>query len=260
MLNLPDGKIYNFFIDDNVFFFTDIYKKNCKSIFDHFYLENLRKIHQKYGTLFTLNCFRHNHHEPDFDISLFPDKYRSEFEDNANWLRLAFHADSEQPPYPYGKAYPEKLPEHYLRFKEEIIRIAGERTFIAPVIIHCFDVDDCGRKFLRENGMKCFAVRQAEKYTFDPGFDQLEMAVDMFLNLYYSDLEQMKKDLAQKIAANQQKILIGSHEQYAYSHYRKYIPEYFDGVDAVCRMLAENNYKSVYYSECVINTAEEDKI
>ena len=30
MLNLPDGKIYNFFIDDNVFFFTDIYKKNCK--------------------------------------------------------------------------------------------------------------------------------------------------------------------------------------------------------------------------------------
>ena len=193
MLNLPDGKLYNFFIDDNVFFFTDIYKKNCKSIFDHFYLENLRKIHQKYGTLFTLNCFRHNRHEPDFDISLFPDKYRSEFEDNARWLRLAFHADSEQPPYPYGKAYPEKLAEHYLRFAEEIIRIAGEKCFIAPVIIHCFDVDDRGRKFLRKNGMKCFAVRDAQSYTFNPNFDQLEMAVDMFLNLYYSDLEQMKR-------------------------------------------------------------------
>lgn len=256
MLTLPDGKMYNFFIDDNIFFFTDIYRLKYSSIFEHFYLANLKNIHEKYGTVFTLNCFRHNHHEPDFDLSLFPEKYRSEFEDNSHWLRLAFHADSEYPPRPYKEAHPEKLEAHYLLWEKEMCRIAGIKTLIAPVIVHFFDALAPGRHFLRGRGMKLYSVRQGNEPVYNLEFDQIEMAVDMFLNLYFSDIEKMKNDLAQKIAANQQKILIGSHEQYAYPHYRNFIPEYFDGVDSVCRMLAENGYQSVYYSEIIGNPAE----
>ena len=62
----------------------------------------------------------------------------------------------------------------------------------------------------------------------------------------------MKTEIvSEKIASGQQKFLIGSHEQYAYTHYRSYIPEYFAGVDAVCRILTENGYKPVYYSEVI---------
>ena len=61
----------------------------------------------------------------------------------------------------------------------------------------------------------------------------------------------MQSTVSEKIAAGQQKFLIGSHEQYAYSHYRSYIPEYFEGVDAVCKMLTENNYVPVFYSEMI---------
>ena len=251
MLTLPDGKMYNFFIDDNIFFFTDIFRKKCSAIFEHFYLENLKNIHEKYGTVFTLNCFRHNHHEPDFDLSLFPDKYRSEFEDNASWLRLAFHADSEKPNRPYKEVHPEKLEEHYALWKKEMVRIAGEKTLIAPVIIHFFDALPPGRHFLRGRGMKLYAVRSGGAFAYNPEFDQIEMPVDMFLNHYFSDIGKMQEIVSEKIASGQQKFLIGSHEQYAYAHYRSYIPEYFAGVDAVCRMLTENGYEPVYYSEVI---------
>ena len=251
MLSLPEGKMYNFFIDDNIFFFTDIYHQDLSSIFDHFYLANLKKIHEKYGTLFTLNCFRHNAHETDFDLSLFPDKYRSEFEDNANWLRLAFHADSEQPPRPYKEAHPEKLAEHYTAWEKEMSRIAGEKTLIPPVILHFFDADAAGRKFMRSKGMKLYSVRPGEPSNYNAEFDQFEIPVDMFLNLFWSDIAKMQSTVSEKIAAGQQKFLIGSHEQYAYSHYRSYIPEYFEGVDAVCKMLTENDYVPVFYSEMI---------
>ena len=67
---LPDGKKYNFFIDDNIFFFNDIQKHCYPSVFDNFYLGGLRKAHEKYGTKFTLNCFWKNWHNPSFDLCL----------------------------------------------------------------------------------------------------------------------------------------------------------------------------------------------
>ena len=73
---LPTGKKYNFFIDDNIFFFNDIYEHCHASIFDQFYLNGLKKAHLKYGTKFTLNCFWRNSHNPSFDLSQFPDKYQ----------------------------------------------------------------------------------------------------------------------------------------------------------------------------------------
>ena len=66
---IPDGKIYNFFIDDNVFFFDDILRHRFSSIFDSFYLAGLKQAHQRFGTRFTLNTFYHNWHHPEFDLS-----------------------------------------------------------------------------------------------------------------------------------------------------------------------------------------------
>ena len=54
-----------------------------------------------------------------------------------------------------------------------------------------------------------------------------------------------------KHSAGQQKILIGSHEQYAYRHYRKYIPEYFDGLFAACEVMKKQGYEPVYFNELV---------
>lgn len=249
--NLPDGKMYNFFIDDNVFFFDDIYRHDFKSVFDNFYLAGLKKAHELFGTKFTLNTFYHNWHDPQFDLSLFPDRYRTEFEENSDWLRLAFHGQSEFPENPYSKAYPEKIAEHYEQWRNAIIRIAGEKNLIAPVIFHYFDAAPDARKFMRAQGMKFFAVRKADAIMPNAEFDQYEIPVDIILNLFKADVAGIRTTLEQKIAAGQRKILIGSHEQYAYRHYVNYIPEYFDGLFAACEVMKNNGYEPVYFNELV---------
>ena len=248
---IPDGRMYNFFIDDNVFFFDDICSRRFGSIFDNFYLAGLKRAHERFGTKFTLNTFYHNWHHPEFDLSQFPDRYRAEFEANSDWLRLAFHGHSEFPQRPYSEAYPEKIAEHYGQWHQAVCRIAGEMTVMAPVIFHFFDAVPDARRFMREQGMKFFAIRKGDAIVPNAEFDQYEIPVDIILNLFKADIAGIRATLEEKAAAGQQKILIGSHEQYAYRHYGNYIPEYFDGLFAACETMKKYGYEPVYFNELV---------
>ena len=252
MLNrLPDGRMYNFFIDDNVFFFTDIVKHSFKSVFDNFYLAGLKSMHQKYGVKFTLNSFYHNFHEPEFDLSLVDDRYKSEFEKNSDWLRFAFHGDSEYPEYPYSEAYPEKYPEHYEKWLSAMKRIVGEQSLIAPVIYHYFGATPEIRRYMRERGMKFHTMQNETKLQYNAEFDQYELSVDAILNLFLDDIDSICKTLEDKIVSGQQKILIGSHEQYAYRHYVNYIPKYFDEIEAACSTMKKHGFEPVYFNELI---------
>lgn len=247
--NLPAGKMYNFFIDDNVFFFHDLVKNSFSSIFDNFYLAGLKNIHEKYGTKFTLNSFFHNHHSTEFDLSQVDDRYRNEFEKNADWLRFAFHGYSEFPEYPYSIGCPGKMIEHYAQWHEAMCRIAGEKTLIAPVIFHYFDVTDENRRFMRQKGMNFFAVPQENVFSYNEKFDQYDISVDVILNLFGEDIDGIKNKLEAKISAGQEKILIGSHEQYAYKFYCNYIPEYFAEIETACKTMKKHGFESVYFNE-----------
>ena len=246
---LPDGKKYNFFIDDNIFFFNDIQKHCYPSVFDNFYLGGLRKAHEKYGTKFTLNCFWKNWHNPSFDLGQFPDKYRGEFERNSSWLKFAFHAFEEFPGYPYSRAYPDQLPAHYERLMSELARIVGKGSLIAPVIMHYFDLTPENRIFMRNHGMKFFAVRDGETIVWNRDYAMYDMPVDAILNLFKDDLAGIRERLRSRIGAGKNLICIGSHEQYAFRSYANYIPEYFQEIDTALEVMAENGYESVYFHE-----------
>mgnify|MGYP001061088815 CR=1 FL=1 len=112
------------YIDDHSFCFRDICRENYKSIFDCFYLAKLRELHRNFGVKINLNCFNTTP-ERDFRLSMFPDKYKSEFEDNAHWLRLAFHSENEFPDIPYKDATPEQLAADFDLVAKELKRIAG---------------------------------------------------------------------------------------------------------------------------------------
>jgi hypothetical protein len=75
---------YRFSIDDNSFFLRDIAKNNYASLFDCFYLKNLRRLHSKYGTRFVLNIYYTT--EDGFELPQFPDRYKSQWRDNSHWL------------------------------------------------------------------------------------------------------------------------------------------------------------------------------
>ena len=132
-------KRFNFFIDDHSFFYTDLAKQRPKKAFDHFYLAALKKIHDKYGFKVTLNTFYHNDHH-DFYLKDMPDIWKSEFQDNSNWLKFSFHAYSEFPDRPYAEATAATFGKHWDMVQKEIERFAGPECFIAPVVIHWANV------------------------------------------------------------------------------------------------------------------------
>ena len=132
-------KRFNFFIDDHSFLFTDLAKQRPKKAFDHFYLAGLKKIHDQYGLKVTLNSFYHNDHDP-FDLKDMPAIWKSEFEDNSDWLKFSFHAYSEFPDRPYAEATAETFGKHWDMVQKEIERFAGPKSFIAPVVIHWANV------------------------------------------------------------------------------------------------------------------------
>ncbi|MCR4572197.1 MAG: hypothetical protein K5787_00365 [Lentisphaeria bacterium] len=132
-------KRFNFFIDDHSFLFTDLSKQRPKKAFDHFYLAALKKIHDKYGFKVTLNSFYHNDHE-EFLLKDMPDIWKSEFQDNSDWLKFSFHAYSEFPDRPYAEATAETFGKHWDLVQKEIERFAGPECFIAPVVIHWANV------------------------------------------------------------------------------------------------------------------------
>ena len=49
-------KRYAVRIDDNCFFMTDLARQKPARLFDHFYLNGLKKLHEKYGSKFILKC------------------------------------------------------------------------------------------------------------------------------------------------------------------------------------------------------------
>jgi len=155
---------YAFAIDDNVFFLRDIANNNYDSLFDNFYLKGLKNLNEKYGAKFTLNIFfelNKRYYEElklfgPFSLDKFPDKYKDEWEENSNWLKLAMHSFSEFPHRPYQKvigARVEKLSEDFDLFEKEIKRFSGE-AYCPPSIFHWAMVPQESWEMLVEKGVK----------------------------------------------------------------------------------------------------------
>ena len=129
-------KRFHTYIDDHSFLFTDLTKERPKSAFDHFYLKGLKNIHDKYGWKVTLNCFYYNDHDKSFTLDQMPDIWKQEFTDNSDWLKFSFHARSEFPDRIYLESSPEEFGKDWDMVQNEIIRFAGEDSYIAPDVIH----------------------------------------------------------------------------------------------------------------------------
>ena len=153
---------YRFAIDDNSFFLREIAAKKYKSLFDCFYLNGLRELKHKYGTKFVLNIF-YVTPENDFNLSQFPECYKSEWADCASWLKLAFHAYAEFPDRPYQDDPPEKLAKDFDLVAGEIVRFAGESTYSPPTVIHWGMVHPAAWPVLTQRGVKVLSLANMPK-------------------------------------------------------------------------------------------------
>jgi len=281
-------KRYSFFIDDNVFFLTDIHKDKSTSLFDHFYLNKLRELHKHYGTKFVLNLFYRNDHTP-FVIKDFPDKYKSEWLDNSDWLKLSFHAYSEFPDRPYQNAAPQKLASDYDLVKSEVVRFAGEQSFQPPMVIHWAMLPPDNFHVLKERGVKVLSGAFIDAKTYVGEADRTEQVTDIG---YYQDLGKslylrnnhvlydfehelvfvkgnacvnlLRKDeitatlkLACEDPVYNETIDLATHEQYSFPYYHNYIPDHLERMEEAIRCVTERGYAPVFFHDGFLgNTAD----
>ncbi len=263
---------YRFGIDDNSFFLREICRDRPTSLFDCFYLNILRGFHREYGTKFVLNVFFATPEE-DFTLDQFPDAYRAEWQDNADWLKLSFHAAKEFPDRPYQYATALKLAADFDRVREEIVRFAGDSTWSPPTILHWGMAPRSTWPVLVERGVRVLSgyFRRAEEsgrydvnYLLDAARSEYirrhDALMDFEAGLTFSrvDLVCNTKPVEQIVPIlealardpNTAEVMdLMTHEQYFWPFYRNFIPDHADRLDAALRWVTEHGYRPVFFHE-----------
>ena len=163
-------KVCCFYVDDVIFTMRAIAEKRPKSLFDDPYMGMLKKGHDETGVTVQLNLFYRTdffYGSKEFTLSDMPDCYKSEFEANSDWLKLAFHAKQEFPDYPYVNADYEDVKMDCEAVHNEIIRFAGEKSLSRVVCPHWLPISKDGCRALADCGIKFTSVSQGERTEFN---------------------------------------------------------------------------------------------
>lgn len=249
------------------FFFAISRKKKYASLFDCFYLKIFRDLHAKYGARFVLNIYYRT--EDGFELPQFPDRYKSEWRDNADWLSLAFHAHADKPARPYQNATPAKLIGDFDQVAEQIHRFAGEETYSPPTVIHWGMVQPAALKPLYKKGVRVLSgyfQRWSGKWDINYLFDDIrseylsrhDALMDFDSGIVFSrvdivcnstPLDRVVPTLAPLAKdPNTAEIMdLFTHEQYFWPFYSQYLPDHAQRLDAAIRWVTEHGYKPVHF-------------
>lgn len=165
-------KLAFFFIDDTIWVMRDLTRQRPASLFDNPFMKMLKKGHDDYGMTVQLNLFYRTdffYGNDEFTLAEMTDAYKSEFEANAHWLRLAFHAKQEFPDYPYVNATYEDVKANYEAIVNEIKRFAGESSVSPAICPHWLPISKAGCEALADCGVKFVTPSAGEtaEYTGD---------------------------------------------------------------------------------------------
>ena len=126
------NKIINFSIDDCIEIFRDITINNYNSLFESDYFSFFKELHDKYNAKISLYSFVEY---KGFNIKNTTDKFKKEFINNCNWLKIGFHGFNENSRYNDK----ENIKKDYKLFLKYIKRFAGSLNVIDNFIrLHYF--------------------------------------------------------------------------------------------------------------------------
>lgn len=268
--------------DDNILFLQDITENQHRyqSIFDNPYLAVYKKAHDLYGAKVHLNLFYEldkrgrlffKKNRGDFNLSMMTDKFKDEFTANSDWLKLAFHANSEYPDDPYVNATAEKIVEDCLRVHREIVRFAGPTSISNSTTVHWGSGNVGCIRALRSLGYRSltgyFTIKNGKPsvayyiptdlcehiygrdFWYDTEEDMLFGRIDRVTNL--GSLEQIMADLEDVVNDPHRGgfVSVMIHEQYFYKDYVRHLPDFAERVLEPCRYLYEHGYVGGHVTE-----------
>lgn len=135
-----EGSSYaHFSLDDTIIIFKDLTKnkEKYKSIFDNKTLCYFKDLHDKYGLVLSCYCF---YDFSGFKLSESTDRFKSEFMENADWLKFSFHGLESKSDYGSNTA---NIANDYNNVIAELNRITGclennARGLDTIPRIHCY--------------------------------------------------------------------------------------------------------------------------
>ncbi len=159
---------YRFSSDDNILFLRDLaqHPDDYPSLFDHWYLALWRQMHERYGAKVHINIYFTD--GDGFTIEQMPDKWKGEWQDNADWLHLSFHARQNKPDRIYREATYDELARDIERVHEQIVRFAGPEVLPHWTTLHWAECPRDAARALRDAGYRgliILARRPCERCT-----------------------------------------------------------------------------------------------
>ena len=255
-------KTFCFTVDDNIRFFKEIMENDYKSIFDHPYLAVYKRLHLKFNLKVQLNLF---YEMQDFNLSLFSDKYKTEWQNNSDWLKLSFHSKRENVK-PYEFSDYSEVYEDCKAVNSEIERFAGDLSLAKTTTIHYCLTTQEGLKALTDNNVRgllgLFGSQQTPRTSYNIDEEDASKirnggivkignihfsGIDIVLNNFST--QDIIKQLTDLIARNNIKVMI--HEQYFYKDYIRYQPDFEEKLSQAFEFLTNNNYKSSFLEEVI---------
>ena len=158
------------FVDDCIWFLRDIARMKPKSIFDTPYLGGFKKIHDATGMKVQFNLFYRTdffYGMDEFTLADMPDVYRSEFQDNADWIKFGMHSLQEFPDYPWISADYEDAAKCLKMIRSEVARFAGDRMFARFLLPHWVPMSKDGVRALVDGGIKMMVVSRGNRFAWN---------------------------------------------------------------------------------------------
>ena len=163
-LNDPMNKFY-FTVDDTIVFLYELNKNPEKypSMFDHPFLAPFKKAHDLYGAHVHLNLYYEFNeesaqdfadHKEYFNLSMMTEHYRPEFEANAHWLTLSYHAHANYPDMPCKVQSAEFIGQSIRMVHKEICRFAGPASLVPATTMHWGNCYLEAQRAFRDNGYR----------------------------------------------------------------------------------------------------------
>ena len=268
---LPDfANKYRLSIDDNIWFLRDLHNDNPASLFDNAYLAFLKNVQDTYGTKIHLNLF---YQTEGFNLSELSDKYKSEWEANAHWLRLSFHALGEFPDKPYINAGYDKVKEDCTLVDAAIKRFAGAASMSPFTTLHWGEATKEGVRAVKDLGYKgllgyfglydelpgvSYYLEGNKREQVEKRFVWKDEETDMVFVRTSIVIDKEKMDTiiplldGYKTKNNMPPYIdFLVHEQYYYPDYFNYQPDYLEKILTAVKWAVDNGYEPAFLADCI---------
>ena len=249
-------KNYCFTVDDNIRCLQALSRGSYASIFEHPYFAMYKRLHERYGLKVQLNLFYEN---GSFNLSEMSDRFKGEWRDNSDWLKMSFHSRLENY-QPYINSGYDEVFDDCRVVNREIVRFAGEDSLAKTTTIHYCLTTEEGLSALRDNdvigllglfGTTSSYLRTPEQCDIlcsgevvrDDGISYAR--IDAVLNNLKKDeilptLERYK---------DRRFVSVMIHEQYFYSDYPRYQPDFEEKITLAFEFFEQNGFESIFFEE-----------